>query len=304
MSTAAVAVPVAALTLRDGRNLTYATYGDPSGMPIFLFHGSPGSRLDRPPDQSILTTLGARLIVPDRPGYGRSTFRKGQLLDWPGDVAQLADALGFVRFAVVGISGGGPFALACAHQLLGRVTSVTLVAGIAPPEAPDYWQGMDAFDTLELRAAKYLPFSLLSWAYATQVHAFLRDPSAYIANLAEHYPQADRAILGDPAIQAIFAESIAEAYRQGARAHVWDDKLFTHPWGFRLADIPTPVRIWQGDADVIVPQSHARYLASALPNSVATFLPGEGHLSLPVNHYDAIIGGIISDTSDSYAEAV
>lgn len=305
MSTAAVAAPVAALTLRDGRTLAYAVYGDPAGLPVFLFHGTPGSRLDRPPDQRILDTLGVRLIVPDRPGYGCSTFHKGRLLDWPADIAQLAEALGVIRFSVAGVSGGGPFALACAHRLGARVAGVTLVAGIAPPEAPSYWEDMDPLDALELRAAKYLPFRPLIWAYATQARALLRDPAGYLANVAEHFAPADRATLDDPTVQAIFAESVAEAYRQGVRAHVWDDKLFTHPWGFRLRDITTPVRIWQGDADVIVPPSHARYLAAALPNSVATVVPGEGHLSLPVNRYDAIIEAIVADGhGDTYAEAV
>lgn len=305
MCTAAVLAPAARLTLRDGRTLAYAVYGDPAGLPVFLFHGTPGSRLDRPPDQRILDTLGVRLIVPDRPGYGCSTFHKGRLLDWPADVAQLADALGIVHFAVAGVSGGGPFALACAHRLRGRVTGATLVAGIAPPEAPAYWEGMDALDALELRAAKYLPFRPLTWAYATQAQALLRDPARYLAGLAAHFAPADRAILADPAVRAIFAESVAEAYRQGTRAHVWDDKLFTRPWGFRLQDITAPVRIWQGGADVIVPPSHARYLAAKLPNSVATFVPGESHLSLPVNCYDAIIEAAVTDSSgDTYAEAV
>ncbi len=97
------------LTLRDGRTLGYAEYGDPRGTPVFLCHGTPGSRLDRHPDETIATSLGVRLIVPDRPGYGLSSFQTGRsLLDWPADLDQLADSLGIGRFAVVGVSGGDP----------------------------------------------------------------------------------------------------------------------------------------------------------------------------------------------------
>jgi pimeloyl-ACP methyl ester carboxylesterase len=101
--------------LRDGRALGYAEYGDPGGTPVFFFHGSPGSRLQRHPDASIASELGTRIITIDRPGYGLSDFQPERtLLDWPADVAQLADALHIERFAAIGLSGGGPYLLACA----------------------------------------------------------------------------------------------------------------------------------------------------------------------------------------------
>src|SRR4051812_21982958 len=106
----------ATLRLRDGRTLGYATYGDPAGRPILLMHGYPDSRLTRHPDDSLTASLGVRLIVPDRPGIGLSAFRPARsVLERVADIAALADGLSLERFAVLGWSAGGPYALACAY---------------------------------------------------------------------------------------------------------------------------------------------------------------------------------------------
>src|SRR5262249_13234638 len=111
-------IPDRVLTLRDGRRLAYLDYGDAAGFPILCCHGTPGSRLDFAVYGTPLDEVHVRLIVPDRPGYGCSEAKRtARLLDWPDDVAQLADHLGLARFAVLGVSGGGPFAAACAYKL-------------------------------------------------------------------------------------------------------------------------------------------------------------------------------------------
>jgi len=294
MSTTTTQAPVATVALRDDRTLAYAEYGDPQGTPVIVFHGTPGSRLDRHPDSTILTDLGVRLIAPDRPGYGHSSFQRNRrLLDWPADVARLADALGLARFAVAGVSGGGPHAAACAYALPERVTRAALVAGVAPPHAPGFWDGMSKRDALELRATRLLPTWFLRFDFNAQVRLLLRDPRAYLANLAAHFPAPDRAVAADPALQAIFAESVAQAYRQGPDAHIQDDKLFTRPWGFRVEDITVPVDVWQGDDDDIVPPSHGRYLAAAIPGATLHLVPSQAHLSLPIACYRDILAALV-----------
>jgi pimeloyl-ACP methyl ester carboxylesterase len=120
--------------LRDGRTLAYAEYGDSAGRPIIYCHGAPSSRVegDLNIDAATATALGARVIVADRPGLGRSTFQPGRrVIDWPSDVEDLAAALGLETFVVVGSSGGTPYAVACAIRLQARVRALGLM-----PRAP------------------------------------------------------------------------------------------------------------------------------------------------------------------------
>src|SRR5689334_22999351 len=122
------------LRLADGRDLAWCERGTPAGTPVFVFHGLPGSRLQRHPDESISTALNARIILTDRPGFGMSSPHPGRTLaDWPADVAALADHLGIERFALMGVSGGGPSGCACAAMLGDRVTRAAIVNSVGPP---------------------------------------------------------------------------------------------------------------------------------------------------------------------------
>ena len=121
------------ILLQDSRYLSYAEYGSRSGCPVFYFHGLPGSRLQRPPEIPPALRHKIRLVTIDRPGMGFSTFKPGRrLLDWPSDVEELADALGIGRFAVIGVSGGGPYAAACAYGIPGRLNAVAWKTGCSP----------------------------------------------------------------------------------------------------------------------------------------------------------------------------
>ncbi|MCH7901874.1 MAG: alpha/beta fold hydrolase [Acidobacteria bacterium] len=123
--------------LSDGRQVGYQEYGDRDGRPVFFFHGWIGSRLDFGPNDDIARELGMRVIAVDRPGCGSSDFQQDRrLLDWPDDVSEVADALGFEQFAVCGHSFGGPYVAACAHQLADRITSAAIVAGIRDHVVP------------------------------------------------------------------------------------------------------------------------------------------------------------------------
>jgi pimeloyl-ACP methyl ester carboxylesterase len=132
------------LRLRDGRLLRYAEYGDPDGTPLFYFHGSPGSRFEGWFVDEAARRRGIRVIAFDRPGFG-SDFKPGRTIgDWPDDVVQAADAFGFDRFAILGLSFGGPHALACALRIPERLTSVAIVSSVGPFQAPGATDGMGA----------------------------------------------------------------------------------------------------------------------------------------------------------------
>lgn len=129
------------ITLSDGRRLYYAEHGDSKGKPLFFFHGWPGSRLRSSFYDSIAKKLHIRIISPDRPGYGLSDYQENRtLLDYPDDIVELADALRIKKFAVVGVSGGGPYTAVCAYKIPERITKAGIVVGAAPMYMSDLFE--------------------------------------------------------------------------------------------------------------------------------------------------------------------
>lgn len=276
--------------LADGRLLGYSDFGDPSGTPIMLFHGFPGSRLEAVLGHDAATRAGVRLICPDRPGMGLSAFLpRRSILDWPRDVADLADALGLPRFGVGGVSGGGPYAAVCALRLADRLTGAAIISGVAPFDAPDATQGMNGMNRVMFTLARRAPVLARLPMLLFQIAA--RSPQRAIDRMIGSLPETDRAIMRRPAVRAAFADDLAEAFRAGGRGPAWELVLYSRPWGFRLEDIGMEVHLWQGEADTNVPPSMGRYQAGAIPNCRATFFPGEGHLLL-VDRMDEILGAM------------
>jgi pimeloyl-ACP methyl ester carboxylesterase len=268
------------ISLQDGRALGYAEYGIPGGKPIFFFHGMPGSRFFRPPDE-ITTKMGVRLITTDRPGYGLSDFQPGRrILDWPDDIARLADHLGIEKFSVAGHSGGGPYVAACAYALPDRVTAAAILSGAGPVEAPGATRDMSPVNRFGLTVGRYMPWSLwrvLIWLF---YHRRRDDPAADIPRGAGHRPPADEVQMSRPEVREACIQSEVEAFKPGLRGLAWDARLLTRLWGFRLDEIKVPVYLWHGTDDNLATPQMAHYVARQIPNCKATFCEGEGHLLL------------------------
>nr|VFJ92350.1 MAG: Pimeloyl-ACP methyl ester carboxylesterase [Candidatus Kentron sp. H]VFJ93317.1 MAG: Pimeloyl-ACP methyl ester carboxylesterase [Candidatus Kentron sp. H]VFK00109.1 MAG: Pimeloyl-ACP methyl ester carboxylesterase [Candidatus Kentron sp. H] len=280
------------ITLRDGRALAYTEHGHPTGKPVFFIHGNPGSRLARPVDEAIPVMLGARLITPDRPGYGLSDFQpKRRLLDFPQDMAQLADALGLRRFALFGVSAGGPYVAACAHGLPARITAAAIVSGPAPFDRENPYEGVGPAWRGAFKTGRW-PEWLLRVLIALQAHARGRDPDKGLDNLAAILSPSDREHLEDPDVRARFKRNLPEATRQGSRGWAREARIQLAPWGFRLEEIPIPVHLWYWRDDPAIPPPMGRYLASRIPETRDHFLPGGGHLSL-AGHYEEIVGPLL-----------
>lgn len=264
------------LQLRDGRRLGYLDYGDPQGLPVLLFHGLPGSRLQGHPDRSIATSSGIRLIGVDRPGFGLSDYQAGRtLLDWPDDVEALANHLGLARFAVLGISGGGPYAAACAWKIPNRLTVAALVSGVGPLD-DETLNSMPLHNRTLLLLARKGQW-LLRPPGAVLAYFARQWPDKYLSTMNAHLPPADKVIFTCPEVQAMIKEDMAEAFRQGSRAAVRDIVLLTRPWGFPLRDISVPVQLWHGEQDTTVPVKMGRDLAASIPLSQAHFVRNAGH---------------------------
>lgn len=268
------------ITLSDGRHLAYAEQGAPDGAPLFLFHGIPGSRLQRHPDSSIAERLGVRLITVDRPGYGLSTPKPNRrILDWPDDVTELADQLGIDRFGVIGVSGGGPYAMACAYRLPQRITRLALVSAFAPLEVPGMRESLVRSQRLQFALAKRAP-----WAIRLLFGSYLRamkgmTPQAVRQKLEQDLPPSEQVLLTVPGfIEMLLADGL-EMARGDASAIAQDLQLVVQPWSFSLAEIKVPTLLWQGEADTNVSLAMGEYLARTIPNCKATFCPGEAHLT-------------------------
>jgi pimeloyl-ACP methyl ester carboxylesterase len=272
-----------ALVLPDGRRLAYAEYGDPHGYPTLYFHGFPGSRLEAVLATASAASAGVRLIAADRPGIGGSDFQPGRrMLDWPGDVVHLADHLGFTRFAVVGVSGGGPYAVACAYAIPERLDAVVIVSGVAPLEGNALLEGMLWPGQTILRAARRVP-SLVKVGLRAAV-MLKWCPRLVLGLLTRVLPAPDCDVLARTEIREAIARSLAESLRHGATGHVEELLLLVRPWGFRLEEVAAEVRLWHGGGDRIVPPSHGRRLCEGLSRSRCEFVPGAGHFSLVIDH--------------------
>jgi pimeloyl-ACP methyl ester carboxylesterase len=268
------------LRLADGRRLCFAEYGAPGGRPVMFFHGTPGTRLLARTAHETARKLNVRLIAPERPGFGHSDFQPGRrIAQWPDDVLAIADALGLARFAVVGVSGGGPYALACAWRRPDRVAGVGIVSGMVPLADPSDGGPLDGGHYLNLTLLRRAPW-LLRGALALAAPAVRRWPGAALDLMAGRVPAVDRAILARPEVRAALVDDLREALRCGGRGTAQELALFGRPWGFRPADVQTPVELWHGEADRQVPVTLARRLARQIPHCQARFLPTAGHFWL------------------------
>lgn len=268
------------IPLSDNRTLAYAEYGDPNGTPVFFIHGSPGSRLFHPPED-VTKRLGVRLICTDRPGYGESTFQPNRvLLDWASDIAQLADHLGFDKFAIVGHSGGGPHTLACAYALPDRISAAGVVAGAGPMDTPNATDGMIFLHRLGFTLGRYMPWSAWYEMVKFIFREIAADPSIAIDRDKDTWPAADREILTTPEIRELCVRSDMEAYRHGLLAFAWDARLLTRPWGFKLEEIKVPVHLWHGTLDNSTTLVMARYMEEKIPNCNLTICEDEAHMLL------------------------
>jgi pimeloyl-ACP methyl ester carboxylesterase len=269
--------------VRVGRRrvLGYAEFGDPHGRLVVWHHGTPGARRQIPPvGRRAADRLGIRLVCIERPGVGDSTdHRYRNFRDWADDVAVVADTLGHERFAVVGLSGGGPYALACAAGLGERVTAVGLLGSVCPLLGPD---ASPPEGVLKLAAQLRGPLGVFRSVLGVPLWALLQPLSPLAHPLYHLYaslmPAGDQKVFADPEIEAMFVDDLLAASRRQFGALVHDIALFGRPWGFDLADVDAPVFWWHGDADNIVSLAHAEHAVGLLRACELYVRPTESHL--------------------------
>lgn len=266
------------ITLGDGRRLTYSCIGPESGMPVLYMHGAIGTPIGQSPGLELtMEELGVRYVMPSRPGFGGSDLSPGRTIrDFARDISQLADALGLERFAIAGVSAGGPFALACAHELGERVSAVAVCSSLSPLCAPHATPGIRRRVRACLRVLAARP-ELIAGAGEKVLPLIRRNPGLVQTAIALGASQADRATIDDPSESRAAIDSFMHATAWGVRGMVDDYLVYSQPWGFSPEAIETEVHVWHGMADALVPVEHALQLAASLPSCRAFFDPDEGH---------------------------
>ena len=282
------------IAVGDDRQIGFAEFGDPQGRAVFWLHGTPGARRQIPMEARVYAEQRQiRLIGVDRPGIGSSTpYQYDTVFAFAEDLRTIADTLGIDKFEVIGLSGGGPYTLACAAAMPDRVVAAGVLGGVAPVRGVDGVSGGIS--------------TLISWAgpvvevvgaplrlAASQLIKLIRpigEPALYA--YARISPEADRKLLVRPEFKAMFLDDLLNGSRKQLAAPFADVVVFARDWGFRLDEIKVPVRWWHGDRDHIVPFEHGQHVVARLPDAQLTRLPGESHLA-GLGRAEEILGTLI-----------
>ena len=267
------------ITLPDGRILSYAKYGKQGGEPIIILHGSPGSRIAT--EDPIFHRLGIEMIYPERPGYGNSSPNpNANFKSWADDLTVLLDHLGIKKAKIGGESAGGAYVLACIAWYPERFESASLIASVAPPQTPNYKEGMAFANRLGFWLNKYTPF-LVRWSSQNFARGVQRNPEKIWQQIGKQLCASDKGILEQARENGhfqVFQDHITEAFKNGVAGHVADMRNISGSWDIPFDQIKCPIYIWHGEADTLSPIAGAKAMANWLPNTKSFFIPSGGHL--------------------------
>ncbi|MGP1906891.1 alpha/beta fold hydrolase [Metabacillus sp. JX24] len=273
--------------LSDGRKIGYEIYGDRKGFPLFLLHGTPGSRVWFLEDDQTAKNLGIKLIAADRPGYGLSDKMPGRsILDYANDLKELAEFLGHSTFSVLGVSGGGAYAAGAAYKFPERVTQCILLSSAAPFPEEKPPKSMSKENRLAFFLAKRLPW-LIKLANRSQKKMIDEKPDVFKKQLKKggsHLADWDNQILLHDDVLDQTVEHLKEAYRQGVDEVIQESVLLAKDWGFPLEEISVPVTIWHGEEDTLSPVDQVRLMERKIGSADARYIPEAGHFLSENDH--------------------
>jgi pimeloyl-ACP methyl ester carboxylesterase len=269
------------VTLRDGRRIGLAEFGPAEGRVVLWFHGTPGARRQVPPAvRDAAFERGVRVVSIERPGVGASTAHSySSILDWTDDVGEVVDQLGIERYGVIGLSGGGPYVLACAYRFPERVVAAAVIGSVAPTRGEDAPEGGVVSLTARfnsLLGALEAPLRIGLWGTVRVLHPFASPIFDLYARLS---PAGDQDVFASPGVKEMFIDDLLRATRCQCGAVVLDLVLFGRDWGFTPRDIVVPVYFWHGDEDYIVPVAHGQHLAGLVPGAELHVEVGAAHLA-------------------------
>lgn len=286
------------LTLKDGRKLGFAEFGNLDGRPVFYFHGYLGGRFEADYGGIFGKEINCRLISLDRPGIGLSDFQENrEILDWPDDVVELADHLGIEKFHILGVSGGGPYVAACAFKIPERIITAGIAAGMGPYEE---------VRKMLKNPNRILFFFIDKLPFLTQIimkpiwrrfrkMKYNEKTSKMISKQGRNLPDPDKKIYENPAFQEFIVFHLKDILQQKFKGPLLDGKLIVKPWNFKFEEITNELKcyVWHGELDKNVPVEIGKYTASKISNCEVFYYPDEAHLSLIANKLQEILDKLI-----------
>lgn len=279
------------ITLKDGRQLCYAEFGDPKGVPVMLIHGSPGHRLFWKYFPEFPFLSGMRFIAIDRPGYGMSDFKKDiTFTDLADDIVALANSLKIDRFSIIGVSGGGPYTLACAWKIPERLDKVIVISTMGPL-VPDVIKTTGRTNRIVFQITKYAPWLMrLNMKMLSAMQN--KNADKYIRRMTYKLSGSDKiAIMKKPVRNALMS-MFGEATQNGSDGYAQDVINVSRPWPFDLSEIKKEVHVWQPEDDTSTPPAVARHLKSVIPKCHIHYVPNAGHLWM-IEHLCTVLREVI-----------
>lgn len=312
------------LKLPDGRTLCYSIYGTTATRTsaeqpptAFYFHSFPGSHCEGSATHEAASSHGLRIVAVSRPGYGGSTNDPGRsILSFSQDVLAVADHLHLQRFAVMGISGGGPYVLGCVHSIpASRLAGAVVISGMYPTSLG--MGGMMLSNRVLFNLAPWVPW-LVSYIFDTSVGRIARDteqPGRFRQTLAQGFkslPEADRetAEADGGKVLDLLATSTREAFVDGPEGSACEAKLFGSPWGFDLAELPVrqgELKVYHGAKDINIPARMAQEAVATMKGADLVLAHEEAHISLYFRRMDEIMGEVkrmLVNTTNTGADPV
>lgn len=268
------------VTVASGRHYGFAEFGPANGRPIVWMHGTPGARRQIPESARLAAAeLGLRIVGIDRAGVGASSAHlHNSLLDAAAEIGEVTEQLGLDRFAMIGLSGGGPYVLASCYLAPDRIAVAAILGGMAPVADPDAAEGgvINRLSALAPLVARLrMPLSMLLTAGLWSLRPLASQMFDLYARLS---PEGDRRVFERPEVKAMFLDDLLRGSRTGLAALFYDFVLISRPWGFSPRDVKVPVRWWHGDADNLVPLRHGEHMVALIPDAELSIRPGESHL--------------------------
>ena len=276
-----------------GLSIGYAEYGDPQGFPVLYCHGTPGSSAECELAEHAARRHGLRFIAPDRPGYGDTDADDAMgYAAWAQVVLQLLQRLGITRYAVLGISGGGPNALALAAADVERVVVLSLVCPLGSIALPELARASRPIVQWLLRRVQRMP-RWTDWLLLRPIAAVGRTLPRFAVGIMRLYnSRADRLCLSRPTVVELLSKNMRQAFKQGSTGGARDLRLMTTPWDFSLQGIALPVKLWHGTADELLLPEHSHWIAAQLAHAELQLVTGAGHFSLPFDYIEAIMADL------------